>query len=93
LTGTPSLAPNATMGFNKRRMESERAAAAAKEPDARRALGRQVLEDAERLNRNLERTARSPHADAVLADYRSRDCRSTLVSVGALSGLLNHQCR
>ena len=37
------------MGFNKRRMESERAAAAAKEAAARRALGRQVLEDAERL--------------------------------------------
>jgi hypothetical protein len=37
------------MGFNKRRMESERAAAAAKEAEARRALGRQILEDAERL--------------------------------------------
>jgi hypothetical protein len=37
------------MGFNKRRMESERAAAAAKEAAARRALGRRVLEDAERL--------------------------------------------
>jgi len=37
------------MGFNKRRMESERAAAAAKEAAARRALGRQVLEDAESL--------------------------------------------
>ena len=37
------------MGFNKRRMEGERAAAAAKEAAARRALGRQVLEDAEHL--------------------------------------------
>jgi hypothetical protein len=37
------------MGFNKRRMESERAAVAAKEAEARRALGRQILEDAERL--------------------------------------------
>jgi hypothetical protein len=37
------------MGFNKRRMASERAAVAAKEAEARRALGRQVLEDAERL--------------------------------------------
>jgi hypothetical protein len=37
------------MGFNKRRMESERAAAAEKEAAARRALGRQVLEDAECL--------------------------------------------
>jgi hypothetical protein len=39
----------AAMGFNKRRMESERAASAAKKAQARRALGRQVLEDAERL--------------------------------------------
>jgi len=37
------------MGCNKRRMESERAAVAAKEAEVRRALGRQILEDAERL--------------------------------------------
>jgi hypothetical protein len=37
------------MGFNKRRMESERAAGAAKEVEARRTLGPQTLEDAERL--------------------------------------------
>ena len=37
------------MGFSKRRMESERAAVAAKEAEARRALGPQILEDAERL--------------------------------------------
>jgi len=37
------------MGFDKRRMEIERAAAAAKEAGARRALGRQIIEDAERL--------------------------------------------
>ena len=37
------------MGFNRRKMESERAAAAAKEAKARRALGRQIVEDAERL--------------------------------------------
>jgi hypothetical protein len=37
------------MGFNKRRMESERAIAAAKAAEARRALGRQVVDDAERL--------------------------------------------
>jgi len=37
------------MGFNKRRMDSERAAAAAKEAAARRALGQQVVDDAERL--------------------------------------------
>lgn len=37
------------MGFNKRRMQSERAAAAAKEAEARRALGPQILADAEHL--------------------------------------------
>jgi hypothetical protein len=39
----------ANMGFNKRRMKSERAAVAAKEAEARRALGPQILADAERL--------------------------------------------
>ncbi len=37
------------MGFNRRKMDSERAAAAAKEAEARRARGPQILEDAERL--------------------------------------------
>jgi hypothetical protein len=37
------------MGFNKGRMESERKAAAAKEAEARRPLGPQILADAERL--------------------------------------------
>jgi hypothetical protein len=37
------------MGFNKRRMEGERAAVLAKEAAARRALGPQILADAERL--------------------------------------------
>lgn len=37
------------MGFNDRRMESERKAVAAKEAEARHALGPQILEDAERL--------------------------------------------
>ena len=37
------------MGFNKRRMESERAAAAAKEAAARRALGPQITEDSVKL--------------------------------------------
>jgi hypothetical protein len=37
------------MGFNKRRMESERAAAAAKEAAARRALGPQIIEDSVKL--------------------------------------------
>jgi hypothetical protein len=37
------------VGFNKRKMESERAAVAAKEAEARRALGLQILADAEHL--------------------------------------------
>jgi hypothetical protein len=37
------------MGFSKRRMESERAALAAKEAEARRARGPQILADAEHL--------------------------------------------
>jgi len=37
------------MGFNKRRMESKRAAAAAKEAAARRALGPQIIEDSVKL--------------------------------------------
>ena len=37
------------MGFNKRRMESDRAAAAAKEAAARRALGSQIIEDSVKL--------------------------------------------
>jgi len=37
------------MGFNKRLMESERATVAAKEAEARRALGSQILADAEHL--------------------------------------------
>jgi hypothetical protein len=37
------------MGFNKRRMESERVAVTAKEAEARRALGPLILADAERL--------------------------------------------
>jgi hypothetical protein len=45
----PACGRISSMGFNKRRMESERAAVAAKEAEARRALGRQILEDAKRL--------------------------------------------
>ena len=37
------------MGFNKRRMESERAATAANEAAARRALGPQIIEDSVKL--------------------------------------------
>jgi len=74
------------MGFNKRRMESERAAAAAKEAGARRALGRQVIEDAERLVevRNARQAARMP----ALADHRRRYRRALLVPLGALPAWL-----
>jgi hypothetical protein len=50
------------MGFNKRRMESERAAAAAKEAEAHRALGPQMLADAEKLiaTWNRRQEARMP---------------------------------
>jgi hypothetical protein len=37
------------MGFNKRRTESVRAVGAAKQSEARRAFGPQIIEDAERL--------------------------------------------
>jgi hypothetical protein len=37
------------MGFNKRRMDSERGAAAEKEAAARRALGPQIIEDSAKL--------------------------------------------
>ena len=37
------------MGFNKRKMDDERAAAAAKEAEARRVLGPQILADTESL--------------------------------------------
>jgi hypothetical protein len=50
------------MGFNKRRMESERAAAAAKEAAARRALGPQIIEDSVKLVEtwNARQTAHMP---------------------------------
>ena len=37
------------MGFNRRRIESERKARAAQEAEARRQLGQQIIEDAKRL--------------------------------------------
>ena len=50
------------MGFSKRRMKSERAAVAAKEAEARRALGPQILTDAEHLiaTWNARQEARMP---------------------------------
>jgi hypothetical protein len=78
------------MGFNKRRMESERAAVTAKEAEARRALGPQISEDAERLiaTWNARQEARMPMlfsptiGAAITARYwylwvRCPACRST----------------
>jgi hypothetical protein len=75
------------MGFNKRRMESERAAVAAKEAAARRALGRQILEDAEHLIATWNARQGGAHAHAVLSDDRRSNHGSALVLVGVLSGL------
>jgi hypothetical protein len=49
LDSTAPAAVQCGMGFNRRRMESERKAVAEKEAAARRALKPQILEDAERL--------------------------------------------
>jgi hypothetical protein len=68
------------MGFKRRKMEDERRRVADKEAADRRATEAQLLEDAER-DRRLERAAGKAHADAVLADYRSRHRR-----------LPHHQC-
>jgi hypothetical protein len=45
------------MGFNKRKMEAQRRQLTYQEAAARRATDAQVLEDAERQNRCLERAA------------------------------------
>jgi len=74
------------MGFNKRKMEVQRAAAAAKEAAAKRASERQVLEDAGRLVSAWNEPGQA-HADAVLADDRLRAQGAALVPRGALSGL------
>jgi hypothetical protein len=50
------------MGFNRRKMESERAAAAAKEAEGRRALGPQILADGENLGTRGKRRTCRPHA-------------------------------
>ena len=59
------------MGFNKRRMESERAAAAAKKS---RRVGPWAanIRGCPAPGRDLERAPRGPHADAVFADNRRR---------------------
>jgi hypothetical protein len=66
-------------------MESERAAAAAKEAEAHRALGSQILADAP--GHDLERTAGRAHA---MLSRRQSEPRSALFLVGVLSGLPHH---
>jgi len=72
------------MGFNRGKMEDQRRQAAEKE-------AAQALEHAERLIA-LERAPNQANADAVLTDYRRRDCRPLLVPLGSLSRLPNNQC-
>jgi hypothetical protein len=77
-------------------MESERKAAAAKEAGARRALGPQILRERRATGQNLERSAGSSHADAVLADDRRRDHREALAPLGALLSvpfIIRHSAR
>ena len=77
------------MGFNKRKMEDERRAAAQKEAAARRATDKQILEDAERLIAAWnERQAKRMHV--VLAHNRRRHHGAALVSMGALPRLPDH---
>ena len=81
------------MGFNRRKLEADREAKAEAEAAARRATDAQVLEDAERLNRCLERASGQADAHAFLADDRRRHCRGVLVPVGALRSLPNDERR
>ena len=79
------------MGFNRRKMEDKRRDAAEKEAASRRATDAQVLEDAERLIAAWnERQAKRTPDDLLPDDWRRRH-RWLLVSVGALSGLQDHQ--
>ena len=72
------------MGFNKRRMDSERAAAAAKEAEARRGARAADFGGCCASSCRLERSTGKAHADAVLAEHRRRNHCPLLVSVGAL---------
>ncbi len=78
------------MGFNRRKVEDQRREAAEKEAAARRATDAQVLEDAERANR--ERAPGITRAHDLFAHDRRRRHGRLLVFVGALSGLPNNQC-
>jgi hypothetical protein len=70
-------------------MESERVTVAAKEAAARRALGRQVLEDAERLV--LAWNARQQaHMPMLFSPTIGAATTALLVPVGALPSLSDH---
>jgi len=73
------------MGFNRRKMEAQHAAAAEREAAAKRAAEPQILEDAGRLVAawNEQQAKHMP----VLADDRLRAQGKALVPVGALSCL------
>jgi len=60
------------MGFNRRKMEDQRREAAEKEAATRRATDAQVLEDAERLDRRLERAPGHQRTHGLFADDRHR---------------------
>jgi len=60
------------MGFNRRKMEDQRREAAEKEAATRRATDAQVLEDAERLDRRLERAPGHQRTHDLFADDRHR---------------------
>jgi hypothetical protein len=78
------------MGFNRRKLEDQRRAAAEKEAANRRATDAQVLEDAERLiSAWNERQAERMYA--VLADDRSGGHGRLLVPVGPLPSVPDHQ--
>jgi hypothetical protein len=80
------------MGFNRRKLEAEQKAKADAAAALHRATDAQVLEDAERLISAWNDRQSQRHADAVLADDRRRHHCELLVPVGALPGLLHHEC-
>ena len=60
------------MGFNRRKIEAQRAAAAEKEAAAKRATEAQIIEDAGRPIAAWNERQSQAHANAVLADDRPR---------------------
>src|SRR5262249_51676735 len=70
------------MGFNRRKMEDQRREAAEKEAATRRATDAQVLADAERLDRRLERAPSHQRTHDLFADDRHRHQGGLLVSCG-----------